>query len=45
MAELAAHAVTHGRVPGRDFQILLYVIGDILRIEVTDTHGDRMPCL
>jgi anti-sigma regulatory factor (Ser/Thr protein kinase) len=45
VAELAANAVTHGRVPGRDFQLLLYVIGDALRIEVTDTRGDRMPCL
>ncbi|MGW1779114.1 ATP-binding protein [Streptomyces sp. NPDC002143] len=45
VAELAANAVTHGRVPGRDFQLLMYVIGDALRIEVTDTRGDRMPCL
>ncbi|MFI1668419.1 ATP-binding protein [Streptomyces sp. NPDC020598] len=45
VAELAANAVTHGRVPGRDFRLLLYVIGDALRIEVTDTRGDRMPCL
>ncbi|MGW2043810.1 ATP-binding protein [Streptomyces sp. NPDC001858] len=45
VAELAANAVTHGRVPGRDFQLLLYVIGDTLRIEVTDTRGDRLPCL
>ncbi|MDX3114377.1 MULTISPECIES: ATP-binding protein [Streptomyces] len=43
VAELAANAVTHGRVPGRDFQLLLYVVGDVLRIEVTDTRGDRMP--
>ncbi len=45
VAELAANAVTHGRVPGRDFGLLLYVIGDTLRIEVTDTRGDRMPSL
>ncbi|WP_333735628.1 ATP-binding protein [Streptomyces sp. IBSBF 2806] len=43
VAELAANAVTHGRVPGRDFQLLLYVVGDVLRIEVTDTRGDRTP--
>lgn len=30
VAELAANAVTHGRVPGRDFQLLLYVVGDVL---------------
>ncbi|MDX3243818.1 ATP-binding protein [Streptomyces sp. ME18-1-4] len=45
VAELAANAVTHGRVPGRDFQLVLYVIGGTLRIEVTDTRGDRLPCL
>lgn len=44
VAELAANAATHGRVPGRDFGLLLYVVGDTLRIEVTDTRGDRMPC-
>jgi anti-sigma regulatory factor (Ser/Thr protein kinase) len=43
VAELAANAVTHGRVPGRDFRLLLYVVGDALRIEVTDTHGTRLP--
>lgn len=44
VAELAANAVTHGRVPGRDFRLLLYVVGGTLRIEVTDTRGDRLPC-
>ncbi|MFF5498285.1 ATP-binding protein [Streptomyces aquilus] len=41
VAELAANAVTHGRVPGRDFRLTLYVVGDTLRIEVTDTRADR----
>ncbi|MDT7839182.1 ATP-binding protein [Streptomyces justiciae] len=45
VAELAANAVTHGRVPGRDFRLTLYVVGDTLRIEVTDTRADRDPCL
>jgi hypothetical protein len=45
VAELAANAVTHGRVPGRDFVLSLYVIGGTLRIEVTDTRGDRKPSL
>jgi hypothetical protein len=44
VAELAANAATHGRVPGRDFRVTLYVVGDTLRIEVTDTRGDRPPC-
>ena len=41
VAELAANAATHGRIPGRDFRLALYVTGGILRIEVTDTRGDR----
>ena len=44
VAELAANAATHGRVPGRDFRLSLYVIANTLRIEVTDTSGDRPPC-
>ncbi|QOV37556.1 ATP-binding protein [Streptomyces ferrugineus] len=43
VAELAANAVTHGRIPGRDFLLLVYVVGDTLRIEVTDTRADRLP--
>ncbi|MGW3494144.1 ATP-binding protein [Streptomyces sp. NPDC001020] len=43
VAELAANAATHGRVPGRDFRLTLYVVGGTLRIEVTDTQGDRLP--
>jgi anti-sigma regulatory factor (Ser/Thr protein kinase) len=42
VAELAANAVTHGRVPGRDFELrLLRLPEGILRIEVSDTRGDR----
>jgi anti-sigma regulatory factor (Ser/Thr protein kinase) len=43
VAELAANAATHGRVAGRNFRLTLYVVGDTLRIEVTDTRGDRLP--
>lgn len=43
VAELAANAVTHGRVPGRGFRIGLAVRGGVLRIEVVDTRGDRIP--
>lgn len=43
VAELAANAVTHGRVPGRDFRLTMYVIGTTLRIEVTDTCGELPP--
>ena len=42
VAELAANAVTHGRVPGRDFELrLLLLPGTTLRIEVSDPRGDR----
>lgn len=43
VAELANNAATHGRVPGRSFRLLLYVVGATLRIEVTDTRGDQLP--
>jgi two-component sensor histidine kinase len=43
VAELAANAATHGRIQGRDFRLVLYVVADTLRIEVTDTRGDRFP--
>lgn len=48
VAELAANAVTHGRVPGRDFLLTLVVIHPeagrtILRIEVADCRGERAP--
>jgi anti-sigma regulatory factor (Ser/Thr protein kinase) len=43
VAELASNAAFHGRVPGRDFRLTLYVISDTLFIEVTDTRCERMP--
>ena len=43
VAELAANAVTHGRVPGRDFRLALSVAAGALRIEVTDTRDDALP--
>ncbi|MCI4044534.1 ATP-binding protein [Streptomyces sp. TRM75563] len=43
IGELATNAALHGYVPGRDFRILLSVYGDVLRIEVADTRGDRLP--
>ncbi|MYW68749.1 ATP-binding protein [Streptomyces sp. SID8379] len=43
VAELAANAVTHARVPGRDFRLALYVTEGVLRVEVADTRGDRRP--
>ncbi|MCX4769057.1 ATP-binding protein [Streptomyces sp. NBC_01285] len=49
VAELAANAATHGRVPGRDFELLLGMAAGCpeklgtLRIEVTDTRGECRP--
>ncbi|EKX63508.1 ATP-binding protein [Streptomyces ipomoeae] len=43
VAELSANAVTHGRVPGRDFELRLSLPTGSLRIEVTDTRAERVP--
>ncbi|MFD5774374.1 ATP-binding protein [Streptomyces fungicidicus] len=45
VAELASNAVTHGRVPGRDFRLRLSLdpAAGLVRVEVTDTRDDRMP--
>ncbi|MDR3084030.1 MAG: ATP-binding protein [Streptomyces sp.] len=42
-AELAANAVAHGTVPGRDFRLTLLLQPDAFRIEVTDTRPERVP--
>ncbi|MFE5680172.1 ATP-binding protein [Streptomyces erythrochromogenes] len=44
VAELAANAVTHGRVRGRDFRLALHLVqGPTLRIEVSDTRREFEP--
>jgi anti-sigma regulatory factor (Ser/Thr protein kinase) len=44
VAELAANAAVHGRVPGRDFRLGLTVHRDaLLRIEVSDARWERLP--
>ncbi|MDF3297370.1 ATP-binding protein [Streptomyces tropicalis] len=44
VAELAANAVTHGRVPGRDFEVRLSLVTGGVRVEVTDTRsGPPLP--
>ncbi|GGS47188.1 ATP-binding protein [Streptomyces violaceus] len=40
VAELAANAVTHGRVPGRDFELRLIRVTGGVRIEVSDTRAE-----
>ncbi|MFH8840709.1 ATP-binding protein [Streptomyces sp. NPDC017868] len=42
-AELAANAVRHGHVPGRDFHLSLRVTAELARIEVSDTRAERVP--
>lgn len=43
VAELAANAVLHGRVPGRDVELrLVYAYGTgVVRVEISDTHEAR----
>ncbi|MFI5755462.1 ATP-binding protein [Streptomyces sp. NPDC051569] len=44
VAELAANAVLHGHVAGRDFRLALGLSeGGTLRVEVADTRGEAMP--
>ncbi|MFB6836687.1 ATP-binding protein [Streptomyces sp. NPDC056361] len=45
VAELAANAVVHGHVPGRDFRLTLHFdpVADLLRAEVIDARGERLP--
>lgn len=44
VAELAANAITHGRVAGRDFELrLTRREPNTLRIEVADARSDRLP--
>lgn len=46
VAELAANAATHGRVPGRDFRLVLDAESNgVLRIEVTDTRAEKLPAI
>ncbi|MFF8511613.1 ATP-binding protein [Streptomyces sp. NPDC015492] len=43
VAELAANAATHGRVPGRSFRLAVVTHTGVLRVEVTDTQGEQLP--
>ncbi|MET7499898.1 ATP-binding protein [Streptomyces microflavus] len=45
VAELSANAVSHGLVPGRDFRLRLSAEDATVRVEVTDTRGERLPVL
>jgi anti-sigma regulatory factor (Ser/Thr protein kinase) len=43
VAELAANAVTHGYVPGRDIEVVLRLDPYTLVIDVSDSRGERRP--
>ncbi|MDX2540493.1 ATP-binding protein [Streptomyces sp. WI04-05B] len=43
VGELAANAVTHGRVPGRDFELRLVLVTGSVRVEVTDSRSGPRP--
>ncbi|MGW1258932.1 ATP-binding protein [Streptomyces sp. NPDC002513] len=45
VAELAANAVRHGRVPGRDFRVRLVLRDGVVRVEVADGRTERLPVL
>lgn len=45
VAELAANAVVHGHVPGRDFELRMTLLEGVLRIEVSDARRDRRPAV
>ncbi|MEU6648299.1 ATP-binding protein [Streptomyces sp. NPDC046900] len=45
VAELAANAVRHGRVPGRDFRLRLVLRDGVVRVEVADGRTERLPVL
>ncbi|MFJ2093146.1 ATP-binding protein [Streptomyces sp. NPDC087901] len=41
-AELASNAITHGRLPGRDFRLTVLLLTGAIRIEVTDARPERL---
>ncbi|MGW4388476.1 ATP-binding protein [Streptomyces sp. NPDC004685] len=43
VAELAANAVLHGHVPGRDIVLRLTSGAGMLRVEIADARGERLP--
>ncbi|MFJ9409178.1 ATP-binding protein [Streptomyces sp. NPDC101393] len=44
VSELATNALLHGAVRGRLFRVRLVLTACVLRIEVTDARGERLPC-
>ncbi|MCX4779248.1 ATP-binding protein [Streptomyces sp. NBC_01264] len=44
VAELASNAVRHGNVRGRQFEVQLICMPEVVRVAVSDARGDRQPC-
>ncbi|MFF8590887.1 ATP-binding protein [Streptomyces sp. NPDC015220] len=44
-AELVSNAVRHGHVAGRDFAVRLIALEGVVRVEVSDARGERVPLL
>ncbi|MFJ3924005.1 ATP-binding protein [Streptomyces sp. NPDC090022] len=45
VAELAANAATHGRVPGRGFRVAVTELPEVFLVEVCDPRGEKRPFL
>ncbi|MFC9386248.1 ATP-binding protein [Streptomyces venezuelae] len=43
VAELAGNAASHGRVPGRDFEVRMWLGDGHVRVEVSDARAERLP--
>ncbi|MFD8147572.1 ATP-binding protein [Streptomyces sp. NPDC059708] len=43
VAELAANAVRHGRLPGRDFEVRVTELDQAFRVEVSDARSETKP--
>ncbi|MEU6080214.1 ATP-binding protein [Streptomyces sp. NPDC047108] len=43
VSELSTNALLHGTLPGRLFRVRLALIASAVRVEVSDTRGERLP--
>ncbi|MFC7817311.1 ATP-binding protein [Streptomyces sp. NPDC057367] len=43
VAELVSNAVRHGRLSGRDFELRATELEHVIRVEVSDTRGEKRP--
>ncbi|MGP3924483.1 ATP-binding protein [Streptomyces sp. 8N616] len=45
VSELSTNALLHGSLPGRLFRVRLALTASAVRVEVSDTRGEHMPCV